>query len=149
VSWLRRFLFPVRHTPAAPQSQVDPLEWIRAFGRPKSWPKWDYVPMTGPYRIWRCDDDEAAAMRGFSAHDMVADAIIAFSRLHHPRVGQCCILADGDDQVLLAWADNHHGELDLRFHWWGCRLAFEMLSVLEPVNTAVWEQIAYEGVLNR
>lgn len=140
-------LFRVRQAPAAPQPR-DVLAELREFDRPRSTARWEHVPMTGPYRIWRCDDDDEAQVRGWSTFDELADAIMSFARLHQPRVGQCCMLFDGEDQVVLGWADTHHGEHDLRYQWWGCKLAFHMLSVIEPINAALWEQLAYEGVLS-
>ncbi len=112
----------------------------------RSIPRWHYVTMTGPYVIVRCDDNDDATLRAHSTHGHLAPAIAEFADLHHPRIGQGCLLYDGNNQVLLGWTDRGEGEFDLRFQWWGCKMAFDVLAVFNPVDAAVWERLAYEGV---
>lgn len=142
--WLRRLL-----PDASPAPQTyDPLLGVAIFERPVSTPRWDYVSMSGPYRTMRCDDDDEAVIRYARVHADLAEAISEFARINHPRVGQGCILSDGNDQAILAWWDSHRGESDLRFRWVGCKWAFDLLAVIEPINAALWERLAFQEVLN-
>jgi hypothetical protein len=144
--WFRRKPLPVPDAPAAPQSWDPLLGHVPLFERPLSTPRWDYVSMTGPYRTYRCDDDDEATMRYARVHESLGEAIHEFATINFPRVGQVCFLSDGKDQAILAWWDSHRGEMDLRFRWAGCKWAFELLAVVDPVNAALWEQLALQEV---
>ncbi len=139
--WFRRRKpVPLRYASLPP---LDPL-WV--FRRVASQPAWNYVSMSGPYHIMRCDDDDAALVRHAQIYSRIEDAIADFARLDHPRCGEVCLLVDGDCQAILSWWDRHIGDADLRFGWVGCKSAFDLLAQHDPINSALWERLAYQEV---
>jgi len=132
--WARR-IFVRRPADSRTDEQVMSV-WISP-----SRPRWDYVSETGPYRLIRLDRFESPVY-WLETYDKIADAILEFDRFNQPRPNQMCLLVDGRDQTILGWNDQDDDDADFRYAIFGCKFGFDLLAVINPIDSALWESIA-------
>lgn len=133
-AWTRRVFKPL----PAPVSSI--TELVEVCMSPSK-AMWDYVSLDGPWRIIRVHRTDDLVFF-LETYDELRPAIEAFYLYNRPQIDQQCMMIDGHDVCVVGWDHTADFEDDYGWRWFGCAFSFMLLAHFDPVEAALWEQIA-------